>query len=173
MRTRKEARERAFQLLFQLEIQHDDEAGQVDRFLDVVTYAPKDLADDDEMNGEFALEAGRPVSKRDKEFIRDVVDYVRAHRDELDAIYTPFLKGWTLERLPLVDRCILRLACYEITQRADVPFNVTVSEAVLLANKYADAEARPYINAVLGRLKKFACPKDDRRAKAGQEGALE
>lgn len=164
MRTRREARERAFQLLYQLEIQRDDQAEQIDRYLEQVTYAPE--PSDAWPPDEYPPELGRPVRDADKQFIRTIVEAVRRNRDSLDDVYVPFLKGWKLERLPLVDRCILRLASYEITSRPDIPFNVSVNEAVLLANKYADVSSRPYINAVLGRLKALACEKNEARRPA-------
>lgn len=168
LRTRREARERAFQLLYQLEVQHDDQDEQIDRYLEQVTYAPE--PSDAWPSDEYPAELGRPVRDSDKQFIRTVVDDVRQNRDSLDDVYVPFLKGWKLERLPLVDRCILRLASYEITRRSDIPFNVSVNEAVLLANKYADVSSRPYINAVLGRLKALACQKDESRSRPGGAG---
>ena len=53
----------------------------------------------------------------------------------------------------------MRLAVYEITERPDIPFSVSVNEAVLLAKKYADDKSRSYINAILGKMKSVACEK--------------
>ncbi len=148
------ARERAFQLLFQLELQPGQEQEQVDRFMANLSYPPAGDQGDRFEPEEYPAGLGRPVRADDRDFILDIVAYVRANKDLLDELYSPYLKGWQPGRLPHVDRCILRMACYEIKMRPDIPFNVAVNEAVLLANKYGDANSRPYINAVLGRLKK-------------------
>ncbi|MGI6076832.1 MAG: transcription antitermination factor NusB [Fastidiosipilaceae bacterium] len=158
MNTRREARERALQLLYQLEIQRDDPEGQIIRYLDHVTFAPKGEPDRWEAD-EYPTELGRKVSQRDKDFIAEIVNYVTAHKIELDELYKVHLKGWKLERIPIVDQCIMRLAVYEITERPDIPFSVSVNEAVLLAKKYADDKSRSYINAILGKMKSVACEK--------------
>ena len=79
MNTRREARERALQLLYQLEIQRDDPEGQIIRYLDHVTFAPKGEPDRWEAD-EYPTELGRKVSQRDKDFIAEIVNYVTAHK---------------------------------------------------------------------------------------------
>ena len=131
--SRREAREKAFMLLYQLEIQREDEEAQLASFLEE-----------------------RDVNEQDKPYLVSLVSGVRSTRDDLDARFAPLLKRWTKERLPKVDLTILRLAVYEMFYVADVPQNVAISEAVLLCRKYTNDESRSYINAVLGRLSHVA-----------------
>lgn len=127
--SRKDAREKAFMLLYQMEIQKADDEPQLQAFV--------------EQQG---------VTPTDTEYLTLLVRGVRNHLNELDARFTPLLKRWTKERLPKIDLTILRLAVYEIIFIPEVPNNVAISEAVLLAKKYSSEESRAYINAVLGRI---------------------
>ena len=72
-----------------------------------------------------------------------------AHIDELIATH---LQGWTLERLPAVDRAILRVAVWELLHAADVPEPVAVDEAVELAKELSTDESPGFVNGVLGQL---------------------
>jgi transcription antitermination protein NusB len=127
--SRRDAREKAFMLLYQLEIQKGSEEEQITSFI-----------------------AEREVDPSEVEYLTRLVNGVRSCRDELDSLFTPFLKRWTKERLPKIDLTILRLAVYEMFHIPEVPKNVAISEAVLLCKKYSSEESRSYINAVLGRL---------------------
>ncbi len=127
--SRREARESAFKLLYQMEIRKDDPKVQRDIFL-----------------GEY------PLSPEDTIFFDEIVSGVTSRRSELDELYSPLLKGWKIERLPKVDLVILRMACYEISQSKDVPVNVAISEAVVLAKRYSTEESKSYINAILGKI---------------------
>ena len=73
-------------------------------------------------------------------------------KSELDELYVPLLKGWTLERLPKIDIVLLRIAVYEMTKRNDIPKSVSINEAVVLAKKYSTDDAKGYINGVLGKI---------------------
>ncbi len=126
---RRAARESAFKLLYQMEFQKGEEEAQIEGFLK-----------------EYA------VDPKEQDYFLSVVRGVVLHRDELDAAFSKHLKGWTLNRLPRVDLSILRVATYEIVYLKDVPFSVSVNEAVELARKYCAEESRGYINAVLGKL---------------------
>ena len=117
------------QLLYQLEIQRDHPEDQIVRFLNEVTFAPE-RAENHWEEDEYPPEYGRRVNTKDKQFIADIVNYVQTHKEELDELYKGHLKGWKLERLPIVDQSILRLACYEISQRSDIPF-VSVKTVLL------------------------------------------
>jgi N utilization substance protein B len=166
--SRREARERAFQLLFQLELQKDDQDEQIRTFLRDVTYAPQ-ASGQAFPPEEYPQAAGRSVPSAEKAYLEAAVTYIKDNKESLDRLYQDFLVGWSLARLPIVDLCILRLAAYEITCLPDIPFNVSVSEAVLLTKKYADPSSRPYINAVLGRLKQFSCVKKGDEGKSTDE----
>ncbi|MDG2496938.1 MAG: transcription antitermination factor NusB [Aquiluna sp.] len=62
--------------------------------------------------------------------------------------------GWSLERMPNVDRCILRLGCWEILHNSDVPNEVAIAEAVALAAEYSTDDSPKFINGVLAKLAK-------------------
>jgi N utilization substance protein B len=126
---RKTTRESAFRLLYQMEFQHGEEEAQIESYLQ-----------------EYA------VDPKEKDYFLVVVRGVVLHKAELDGLFSRHLKGWTLQRLPKVDLTILRIATFEIHYLKDVPFSVSVNEAVELARKYGADESRGYINAVLGRL---------------------
>lgn len=139
--SRKDARERAFQLLYQLSVQAGDEDQQIGEFIANMG----DYHDSD-----------RKITYTDDDiaYIQRIVGGYRFYKDRLDQTYAPFLKDWTIERLAKVDLAILRLATSEIMFMPDVPLNVTINEAVLLSKRYAASGSRAYINAVLGRLSK-------------------
>lgn len=139
--SRKDARERAFQLLYQLSVQTGDEDQQIGEFL-------ANMGDYHDSNRVIKY------SEEDIAYIQRIVGGYRFYKDRLDQTYAPFLKDWTVERLAKVDLAILRLATAEILFMPDVPLNVTINEAVLLSKRYAASGSRAYINAVLGRLTK-------------------
>lgn len=127
--SRRDAREAAFMLLYQIEIQKGEEERQLAEFIEQ-----------------------REVAAGDVPYLKQLFDGVRIRREDLDTTFTPYLKRWTKNRLPRIDLTILRLAVFEICHVPDVPDSVAISEAVLLARKYSSEESRSYINAVLGRL---------------------
>lgn len=73
------------------------------------------------------------------------------HRDELDASIAAKSLGWRVERMPAVDRAILRIGAYELLH-TDLPVGVAVSEAVELAKHYSTARSGSFVNGVLGTL---------------------
>lgn len=127
--SRRDSREKAFMFLFQLEIQKGDEDRQLVEFL-----------------------AEREVAENEKEYFQVLIDGVNAEKSNLDSRISPLLKRWTIDRLPKIDITILRIAAYEIFYLPDIPANVAISEAVLLAKKFSTEESKNYINAVLGKL---------------------
>ena len=79
---------------------------------------------------------------------------VDGHRDEIDALLVRFAKGWTLERMPAVDRALLRLATYELLHEPDVPVGVVISEAVELASEFSTDDSGRFVNGVLSAIAK-------------------
>lgn len=89
----------------------------------------------------------------DRAYIDDVVSGVQAHAEELDRLIDEHSSGdWTLERVARVDLSILRLSAYELCYRNDVPQNVSISEAMELADRYSEPKSGRYINGVLGAI---------------------
>lgn len=91
-------------------------------------------------------------SDEDMQYIDAMVEGVFQNQDELDSRIEAHLLDWSLDRLSRVDLAIMRLACYEIRHREDIPGSVSISEAVELAHDYSTPEAAIFINGVLGSL---------------------
>ena len=81
-----------------------------------------------------------------------LVEGVEARGEELDGFITRFAKGWTLERMPVIDRTLLRIAIYELGHRPDVPTGAIISEAVELAKRYSTEESGRFVNGVLAAV---------------------
>lgn len=86
------------------------------------------------------------------EYTVELVEGVQAHRQRVDQILGDYAEGWTIARMPGVDRAILRLAVYELLWRADVPGAVVIDEAVELAKSLSTDESPRFVNGVLARV---------------------
>ncbi len=82
----------------------------------------------------------------------ELVEGVNGSRPRIDEILTQYAEGWDLDRMPDVDRAILRLALYELLWRDDVPDAVAIDEAVELAKSLSTDESPRFVNGVLGRI---------------------
>jgi N utilization substance protein B len=82
----------------------------------------------------------------------DLVEGVIAHRQELDRLISSLAQGWTLARMPAIDRNLLRLGAFELLYRPDVPEGVAVSEAVELAGRLSTDESAAFVNGVLAKV---------------------
>ncbi len=133
MRKRTRAREFALQILYQIDITHDCSQASLDDFWQ----AQIDEKIDDEV----------------KTFSNDVVMGVAANLKEIDAKIIQYAANWQLERMAVVDRNILRMGCYELMLREDIPPKVSINEAVDLAKKYSGQEAGKFVNAILDKVK--------------------
>ena len=85
-------------------------------------------------------------------FVVDLVQGVEKHCDRIDALIGEFAIDWTLERMPVIDRNLLRIGVYELLQRPDVPTAAVISEAVELARRYSTEESGRFVNGMLGRI---------------------
>lgn len=81
-----------------------------------------------------------------------LVTGVEAHRERLDAAIANKAKGWTLERMPVLDLSVLRLASFELAERPDVPVAVVLDEAVELAKRFSTDDSGRFVNGVLSAL---------------------
>jgi N utilization substance protein B len=86
------------------------------------------------------------------EYTVALVEGVQQHRDRIDAILSDYAEGWTLARMPDVDRAILRLGVYELLWRDEIPDAVAIDEAVELAKVLSTDESPRFVNGVLGRV---------------------
>jgi N utilization substance protein B len=121
--TRREARERALELLYEADA--------------------KSLTPD-------AVIADLPVAP--DEYAVDIVRGVGEHQPEVDELIRRFAKGWTLERMPVIDRTLLRMAIFELAHHAEVPTGAIISEAVELAKRYSTDDSGRFVNGMLGRI---------------------
>jgi N utilization substance protein B len=106
-----------------------------------------------------------PVAPEVRRFAEQLVEGVIAHRDELDQLIGAVAINWTVARMPIVDRNILRIGLFELLWLPDVPARVTVNEAIELAKQFADDETRRFVNGVLDKVLKV----DPRLAKKRSE----
>ena len=90
-------------------------------------------------------------NEREADFMNRMASGAIENADAIDARLSPFLRGWTIERLTRVDLAILRLAVYELTL-GETPAGVVINEAVELANQYSTEKAGAFVNGVLGNL---------------------
>ena len=90
---------------------------------------------------------------KNTEYLNGVFFGVLENKDEIDGLISDFAKGWKLSRISRVSLTIMRLSVYEMKFRAeDVPFAVSINEAVELAKKYDDEAAPKFINGVLNGI---------------------
>ena len=121
--TRREARERALALLYEAEAKLLDPPAAV---LDTLPLPAEPFAE---------------------AIVRGVSD----HRDELDELIGRFSVGWTVARMPAIDRNLLRMGAWELAH-TDVPVGACISEAVELAKRYSTDDSHAFVNGLLGRL---------------------
>lgn len=133
---RRFSREFAMQCLFQFEFQEE---------IDVKVY---------EGDEEY-----QKLAEREQSYVQEILQGVAEHLAFIDTQIEMFSKGWKLSRISKVDLAILRLGIYEIFFRPDIPFNVSVNEAVELAKKYSSEESGAFVNGILASVVKHHKPK--------------
>jgi N utilization substance protein B len=130
---RTKARKRAFQILFEA-----DQRGSAvkDVLADWIRHARTDSRQP-------------PVT----EYTMELVEGYAEHAARIDELISTYSVGWTLDRMPVVDRCILRLGTYELLWSEDTPDAVALDEAVQLAKEFSTDDSPSFVNGLLGRLK--------------------
>jgi N utilization substance protein B len=130
---RSKARKRAFQILFEA-----DQRGRsvTDVLADWIRHARSD-------------DRQPPVN----EYTMDLVEGYAEHAERIDELLSTYTVGWPLDRMPVVDRSILRLGAYELLWCEEVPDAVVLDEAVQLAREFSTDESPSFVNGLLGRLK--------------------
>lgn len=132
MSARTKARKRALDMLYQADV-------RAERLSSVV-------------HAEAQRASGEPDRMASWLYAREIVDGVEDHRDEIDELIATYAQGWTLERMPNIDRALLRLASWEILHNDDVPAAVAIDEAVELAKELSTEDSGRFVNGVLGRI---------------------
>ena len=115
-----------------------------------------DILFESELRGEPVLDllaertaAGDPPVS---DYAAELVRAVHAHAAQFDLLLAAHAHGWTLDRMPAVDRNILRIGTYELLWSPDVPPAVAISEAVALAGELSTDDSSSFVNGLLGRL---------------------
>ncbi|MBF2441479.1 transcription antitermination factor NusB [Listeria innocua] len=121
---RREAREKALQALFQIELNEMS-----------LDQAIKNIMEDEQDN-----------------YMEQLVEGVMANKAEIDAIIEPNLDNWRIDRLNKVDLSLLRLSVYEIKYLDDVPNRVSLNESIEIAKIYSDEKSSKFINGVLANI---------------------
>lgn len=88
------------------------------------------------------------------EFSRELVRLYLENREEIDGLIASYADRWSLERMPVVDRNLLRLGFAELIHRPDIPTNVTINEYLELAKVFSTEDSGKFINGVMGKLVK-------------------
>lgn len=127
---RREARELAFQLIYEMDFHKDTD------YLEIYANAlsTREITDND--------------------FTRSTFAGVYENKDKIDALISKFAHGWKLERLSPVTLAIMRLSVYEMVIGKTVPVNVSINEAVELAKKFDDDNAPAFVNGILNKVAK-------------------
>ena len=86
----------------------------------------------------------------------ELVEGVVAHRERIDELLTSYAEGWTLDRMPVVDRNLARIAIYELLWVDEIDDAVAISEAVELARQMSTDDSPRFLNGILGRIAEYA-----------------
>lgn len=124
---RKQAREGAMKVLFQMDSMSDFTEESLEVFLENFEY--------DEM---------------ETLYIKESISKIRDNLEEIDEYIKQNLEGWSIYRLAKVDLAVLRIAIYEMLFRDDIPMEVSINEAIETVKKYSTDESFKFINGVLG-----------------------
>lgn len=114
-----------------------------------------DLLFESEMRGVVATEllATRPSNELSQgEYVQTLVSGVSEHRAKIDELINTYAEGWDMDRMPVIDRNLLRIALFEILWNPEVDDKVAVSESVEIAQELSTKDSASYINGILGRV---------------------
>jgi len=130
MTLRRKAREYALQMLFQFDMTRKREG----------------------LTGQFW--AQREVISAVRVYADCLVEGVLNHLDEIDRLIQEYTQHWSLQRIAIVDRNVLRFAIYEILYMEEIPAKVTINEAIEITKKYGDQNSSAFVNGILDRIVK-------------------
>ena len=151
--SRKLAREIAFKIVFSNNFQFED--ADINDLENTEETRKAQLLENiigDRNSEEDTKNVNDDISAEDKKYITEVTEGVAEKIEELDEKIKPYLKGWTMDRIGKTDLAILRLAVYEIFYRDDIPYKVSINEAVELAKSFCDDSSPSFINGVLAGI---------------------
>ncbi len=108
-----------------------------------------------------------------EEYASQLVLGVERRGEEVDGLLGRHATGWTVERMPMVDRCLLRMAAYELLDEPEVPTAVVLDEAVALAKAYSTEDSGRYVNGVLSAVAGEVRPDGSEDATAALRAQIE
>jgi transcription antitermination protein NusB len=155
MGTRREARERALQFLFQYDLNPPDQLeGALEAFWESQHQA---AISDEERRIALKKQEDLPPPSAEEAAVRLFADPlilgVITHRDRIDDQIRNHVRNWELHRIAVVDRNILRLAIYEMLHRDDIPPVVSINEAVDIAKRYSTEDSGKFVNGILDKIR--------------------
>jgi len=101
----------------------------------------------------LSLLSERPAEELSQgDYVRELLVGVEEHLSKIDELITTYAQGWDLDRIPAIDRNILRIALFEILWLSNLDDEIAVSEAVEIATELSTDDSAKYINGVLGRI---------------------
>jgi N utilization substance protein B len=139
MGKRRRAREMGVQMLYQVEL------GGVDADVVLASWPPSDLGD-----AENGTSANGDADAR--QYAETLIRGVLEHREKIDGLIREQASNWRLERMPIVDRTVLRIATFELLFQPDVPRVVIVDEAIEIAKRFGSDQSGSFVNGVLDGL---------------------
>ena len=98
------------------------------------------------------IPAEGPDARPIRDYTKTLISGIDAHKRKIDELISTYAQGWDMDRLPAVDRNILRLGIYEILWSTTVPTSVAIDEALDLARELSSDDSSKYIHGVLGRI---------------------
>ena len=127
MAARSKARKRALDILFAADVRGESATTALDRAIE----------DGEAPNNDYTVVLVRGVME---------------HRAHIDELLTTYAEGWTIDRMPAVDRNVLRLGVFELLYAEDIPDTVAVTEAMSLVRDLSTDDSPPFVNGILGTI---------------------
>ncbi|MCU1525121.1 MAG: transcription antitermination factor NusB [Microbacteriaceae bacterium] len=108
------------------------------------------------LNAAIAMEAERALKEPSRSaswsYARTIVEGIAEHGDEIDELIETYAQGWTINRMPVLDRAIVRIGIWEVMFNDEIPDAVAISEAVEAAKELSTEDSAGFVNGLLGRI---------------------
>jgi N utilization substance protein B len=97
--------------------------------------------------------SSEPLTPKTREFAERLAGGAAAQQAVIDPLIKKYAENWEITRMATIDRCILRMAAYELLHETDTPINVIINEAVEIAKKFSTGESSRFVNGLLDKIK--------------------
>ncbi|MCM8803845.1 MAG: transcription antitermination factor NusB [Candidatus Omnitrophica bacterium] len=131
---RRKAREYALKILYMIDIRKENYLSIIDEFWQSIK---------EKVNGKV------------KEFSNEIVKGVMENIEKIDKIISDVSLNWEIERMSYIDRNILRIGTYEIIFKNDIPYAVSINEAIEISKEYGDNDSPKFVNGILHKIKEI------------------